>query len=171
MNGRVRSTAEWGGALIGATLAVALLAGWSVPGGTRPAPASVTLAADRSDDLDFGAAAVSIGHARLAPGSPALERAFTARNATASALVVRIRAVPQDVSLDDALALRVSTGHATIFSGPLRDLRSRGSDTFALASHETARIDVRAWLPASARGYQARVETVPLRFLTAKVTR
>src|SRR5262245_28725282 len=165
MNGRVRSTAEWGGAMIGAAVAVSLLAGWTVAGGTVPAPASVTLVADRSNDLDFGAAAASIGHAQLAPASPALERAFTARNATASALVVRLRAVPRETTLDSALALRVRVGGTRIFSGLLRDLRSTGSDRFTLASHRTARIDVRAWM-TGAPGYEARAETIPLRFVT-----
>lgn len=166
MNGRVRSTAEWGGAVIGAALAASLLAGWTVSGGTRAVPASVTVVADRSDDLDLRPTVVPQGHAGLAPGSPALEWAFTARNATASALVVRIRAVPQDEALDGALALRVRTRGVTIFTGLLRDLRLRGSDAFPLASHKTVRVDVHAWMPRTARGYDARVESVPLRFVT-----
>ena len=166
MNGRVRSTAEWGGAVIGAALAASLLAGWTVSGGTRAAPASVTIVADRSDTLDLRPLVVPQGHAGLAPASPALEWAFTARNATASALVVRIRAVPLDVALDDALALRVRTRGVTIFTGPLRDLRTRGSDSFPLASHATVRVDVDARMPSTARGYEARVESVPLHFGT-----
>jgi hypothetical protein len=170
MNGRVRSTAEWGGAVIGAALAASLLAGWTVSGGARAVPASVTIVADRSDTLDLRAAVVPQGHATLAPASAALEWAFTARNATARALVVRIRAVPQDAALDGALALRVQTRGETIFSGLLRDLRQRGSDTFVLASHKTARVEVHASIPAAARGYDARVESVVLRFVT-EVTR
>ena len=117
MNGRVRSTAEWGGVVMGAAIAASLLAAWTVTGGTRAVPASVTIVPDRSDTLDLRPVLVPQGHATLAPASPALEWAFTARNATASALVVRIRAVPQDAALDGALAVRVRTRGATIFTG------------------------------------------------------
>ena len=166
MNGRVRSRAEWGAVVIGAAVAASLLAGWTVSGGTRAVPASVTIVADRSNTLDLRPVVVPQGHATLAPASPALEWAFTARNATASALVVRIRAVPQDAALDGALALRVQTRGATIFSGQLRGLRLHGSDAFPLASHKTVRIEVHAWMPSTARGYEARVESVPLHFVT-----
>jgi len=152
--------------VIGAALAVSLLAAWTVSGGTRAVPASVTIVADRSNDLDLRSVVVPQRHATLAPASPALEWALTARNATASALVVRIRAVPQDAALDGALALRVRTRGATIFTGRLRDLRLHGSDAFPLASHKMVRVQVDAWMPTTARGYGARVESILLRFLT-----
>ena len=109
MNGRVRSTTEVGAALMGAALAVALLAGWMVPRGSNAAAAVVTLVAARSTDLDVQPAGAPLGRASLVPASPALERVVIARNATASALVVRLRAVPRDKSLDGALAFRVRT--------------------------------------------------------------
>ncbi len=166
MNGRVRSIAEWGAVASGAALACALLVNWAVPGGTRVPPASVTLVAERSQDLDLRPAGVTLGRAMLAPASPALTRVVTARNATASALVVRLRAVPREASLDGALAFRIRTGGTTVFSGTLGELRRTGTRTFTIPSHETARVELRTWLPTTARGYEARVESVPLRFVT-----
>ena len=166
MNGRVRSTTEVGAALMGAALAVALLAGWMVPRGASATAAVVTLVAARSNDLDLQPAVAPLGRASLVPASPALERVVTARNATASALVVRLRAVPRDHSLDGALAFRVRTRGLTIFSGSLGELRRRGSDTFTLPSHRTARVEIRTWLPRGAQDYEARGETVSLRFVT-----
>src|SRR5262249_55668530 len=153
MNGRVRSTAEWGAAAAGAALAGAMLVSWAVPGGSRVPPASVTLTAERSADLDLRPVGVALGRARLVPASPALTRVVTARNATAGALVVRLRAVPREASLDGALAFRVRTGGVTIFSGTLGELRRAGTGTFTIPSHETARVQGRTWLPSAARGY------------------
>jgi hypothetical protein len=166
MNGRVRSIAEWGAAAIGAAVAGSLLVGWAVPGGTTAPPASVTLVAERSQDLDLRPAGSTLGRALLAPASPALTRVVTARNATASALVVRLRAVPREASLDGALAIRIRAGGSTVFAGRLWKLRERGSRPFTIPSHESVRVQVRAWLPAHAIGFEARAETVPLQFLT-----
>jgi hypothetical protein len=166
MNGRVRSIAEWGAAAVGAALAGGLLVGWAVPGGSAPPPASVTLVTERSQDLDLRPAGDTLGRALLSPASPALTRAVTARNATAGALVVRLRAVPREAALDGALAIRIRTGGATVFAGRLWKLRKRGSRAFTIPSHATARVVVRTWLPAGALGYEARVETVPLQFVT-----
>jgi hypothetical protein len=167
MNGRVRSTAEWGAAVSGGALAVALLLSWAVPGGAKASPASVALVAERSQDLDLRPAGVSLGRIMLVPGSPAQTRVVTARNATAGALVVRLRAVPREASLDGALAFRIRTGSRTIFSGSLAELRRSGSTPVTLPSHATARFDVRMRMLPGARGYEARALTVPLRFATA----
>ena len=78
---------------------------------------------------------------------------------------MRLRAVPRDKSLDGALAFRVRTHSVTIFSGSLGGLR-HGSDTCTLPSHRTARVEIRTWLPRGAEGYEARAETVLLRFVT-----
>ena len=166
MNGRVRSIAEGGAAVAGAALACALLVNWAVPGGTRTPPASVTLVTERSQDLDLGSADETLGRAMLAPASPALTRVVTARNATAGALVVRLRAVPRDASLDGALAFRIRSGGTTLFSGRLWKLREHGSRAFTIPSHGTVRVVVRTWLPAHSIGFAARDETVPLQFLT-----
>jgi hypothetical protein len=163
----IRAKVEWSAVAIGAMLALALLSSWMLPGGSATAPARVTLVAERSTDLDVKQVLGPLGTALLTPASPALVRVVDARNATGGTLTVRLQAAPDDHGLDHDLSLRLRTGDKTIFNGPLADLRARGSRPFSLASHESVRIHVSAWIPPGRKGYGGRDETIPLRFVTA----
>jgi hypothetical protein len=103
----------------------------------------------------------------LRAGSPALAGSVRLFNATGGSLAVRARAQTQERELDESVHLRVRLGTRTLFQGSLARLERAGSRPFVLASHEQTRLAVHAWIPASARGYDAWVVHVALRFVTS----
>jgi hypothetical protein len=162
----VRSRAQWAAVAVGAAVAVLLLSTWIVQGGSATAPARVTLVAERSNDLDVHPVTGPLGTGTLRPSSPALVRVVKARNPTGGKLMVSLRAAPDDPGLDSVLAFRIRHAGVTIFDGSLADLRTRGTASFELESHKTTGVEVSAWIPLGSKGYGARDETVPLRFVT-----
>src|SRR5437868_1609144 len=106
MSGQARSTAEWGAIAIGATIAVAFLSSWYFPTKSTTSPATVTLVAERSNDLAVDPVAGPLAVASLWPASHPVRRVIEARNATGGTLVVRLRAVPETHDLDPVLVFR-----------------------------------------------------------------
>lgn len=157
------------GFLVGGAVALVALGGWTIPRGSAAPTARVAVVAAPSQILDVGPHGRVIESSRLAPSAAAdgLHGSLTVRSATADTTLVHVAAAAADHELDRVLALRLRANGRVVFTGLLQELRGRGSRPFRLPSHASARIAVSAWIPASTTaGYQARLETVTLRFRT-----
>jgi hypothetical protein len=173
MTRRQGSLKMWAGLAAGVAGVAVLLPGWTVRGGdTRPG-AQITLAAQRSVDLDIQPVGRPLGTELLFPSAtdPGARGALTARNATGDALRVMLRAGVDTRALDPLLRLRVTAAEKTLFAGTLGSLR-RGVRLGTLPSHASIRLQIRAWLPAGAGdGYVGRRERITLSLLTHPVGR
>jgi hypothetical protein len=166
MRGPHRAWTQGAALLTGAALALLALSGWTVSGGTTEPPAELELAVARSSQLDIRPG-VGLASRQLAAGSPAVVVPFGLFNATGGRLDVRIRADRPGPELDASVILRMRLGSRTLFEGSLGELHRGASRPFSLASHERARVTVRAWIPRSARDYGAWAEQVTLVFDTS----
>ena len=147
-----------------ATLAVH---SWAVRGGTTAPGADIRITAARSDSIAATPnGALTKRNLTPSAASHGLRGSLELFNATGRPLSVRLRADTPDADLDHVLFLRLSSGGARLFSGPLSALHE-GSGSVTIASHARTPVSVQAWIPASVgTGYEARAEAVSLSFLT-----
>jgi hypothetical protein len=153
--------------VFGVAAAALAIHSWGVRGGTAAPGADVRITAARSDSI-AATTEGSLARNDLTPSaaSHGLRGSLELFNATGRPLSVRLRADTPDADLDHVLFLRLSSGGARLFSGPLAALHE-GSASVTLASHARTPVSVQAGIPASAgTGYQARAEAVSLSFLT-----
>jgi hypothetical protein len=174
MNANRRSWIEWGAFSIGAVVALLSLAGWRIAGGREASAATVSLVAARSAEIDVRPAGVVLTKNGLKPSSSragGVEQTLSARNATAHALSVRLRATASSHDLDDVLAVRASVDGRVLYRGSLAGFRHGTRSAFALASHQTAQVRLAAWIPRDVRrGYQARIAQLTLELVTRSGT-
>jgi hypothetical protein len=153
----------------GVGLAALAVVGWRVEGGTTPSPAEVAVLVAPSQDLAVATVSGSDEATKLqgSTSGEGIERRLAVRNATGSRLNVRIQADASSRELDGALRLRVRTDGQTLFEGELGALRS-GGPAFPLESHQTADVEVLAWIPLEADGHTwgARAEQIQIHFVT-----
>jgi hypothetical protein len=161
--------ARLAGVLAGVTIAIALLVSWQVPGGQRTLGADVRMEALQTGEVGVQPIHPFLSVPSLLPGS-AVSGQVTVRNQTGVPLATRLRALPSTRELDSLLAVRVSAGARTLYDGALAGLRGSGTRPFALAPAQTARLRVRASLPAGLRtGFQGRIVDVSLQIDTARI--
>lgn len=168
MSRRMGTLKVWVGFAAGVAVVALLLPGWTVRGGTSSPGAHITLAPQRSVNLDVHPVARPLARKELVPSAAArgLSGVVSARNATADTLRVRLRANPESWALDNLLQIRVHRRGHTVFSGPLGALRD-GVSLGTLASHATMSLRVRAWLaPEAGSGWAGRWDAIPLTFET-----
>jgi hypothetical protein len=139
----------------GVALAALAVVGWRVEGGTTPPPAEVALLVAPSQDLAIATVSGSDEATKLEGSKPesGIERRLEVRNATGNRLNVRIQASASSGELDEALRLQIRTENQTLFEGTLGSLRANGP-SFTLDSHQTADVQVVAWIPVEANGTQ-----------------
>jgi hypothetical protein len=162
---------NWLGLALGAAAALAALSTWQLAGGSTPAPARLSLVADHSHTLDVRPAGIALTRSIVPSASGSgLMRPITVRNATADPLRVRVRASSPDPALGRLVAVSVTTAGQTLVSGSVAGLRRPTAALLTLASHETAQLDVHAWLPPTRDDeWHARVGTVTVSFVTEPV--
>jgi len=173
MNQGKGSLKMWVGFAAGVSGVALLLPGWTVRGGADRPGAHITLAPQRSSDLDVQPVAAPLARKLLVPSVRAagVGGVLSARNATADWLQVTLRASTETRALDPLLRLRVRSHGRTVFSGPLGSLR-RGAPLGTLPSGATLPVHVQAWLaPDAGAGYAGRREQIALSFVTRSVRR
>lgn len=163
-----RPLINWLGLALGAAAALGALSTWQLAGGSAPPPARLSLVAGYSHTLDVRPAGIPLTRSIVpSAAGKGLVRPVTLRNATADALLVRVRASSPDPALGRLVALTITRAGQTLFSGSLAGLNRPTAASFALASHETAQLNVRAWLPPTKNDeWHARVGTVTVSFVT-----
>jgi hypothetical protein len=154
------------GGVLGLSLALAVLLA-SRPGAAgSPLPASVNFSLAPTGALEARPAPpqTSVLRSSLRPGGRAGDGRFSLRNQSGGRLRVSLRARPDSTALDGLLRLRLRQGSRLLADTTLQGLASHPA-SFALASGERARFQVRAWIPAEIRGGAAgalvRVALVP----------
>ena len=171
MNRRKGSLKVWVGFAAGVIGVAVLLPGWTVRGGTERPGARITLAPQRSVSLDVQPVERPLAAKVLVPSSSAggVGGVFFARNATAEALRVTLRAGVETRALDPLLRIRVQAAGRKPFVGTLGSLR-RGVPLGTLPSHATIAVRIRAWLASEAgSGWVGRQEQITLSFVTRSV--
>jgi hypothetical protein len=79
---------------------------------------------------------------------------------------VSLRAVGSSRDLAQTLQVSVSGGGAVLYRGPVAGLRNWSTPRGIVPGGQARTLDVRAWLPRSARhGYQRRIENLNLQLL------
>lgn len=150
------------GLLLGLALAALLATGLDVAAGTGTARTDVTFSATSSGELEVGPTGPFLRLASLEPGDEPREAALEARNQTGETLPVHVRALPSTPDLDGLLRVRLMAEGSVLFDGTLGELRDWTDRTLPVASGTSAALEVSAWLPPTAEGWQGRVVDVPL---------
>lgn len=151
-----RNLARAAGALLGLALAVTLLL-VSRPGAAGAgAPAAVGVAIAPVGELEIAPAPPRpVLEARsLRPGGPRARGAFAVRNQTGGTLAVALPVEVDSTALNGLLEVRVRSGGQVLAESTLESLRVRPL-RLRLASGESARLSLEAWLPAQViEGYE-----------------
>lgn len=169
MAGRPRGErwVRWSGIGAGVALAVVSILGWRVSPGSGKPGLDLTVTVEPTGELQTVPAGPAFFTTGMAPvAGSELRGTFTVRNRTGIALAVQIRALPSDAAIDDALQVRIVAAGPTLFSGPLRSLRTWTDGSFALGSGQSITLAVTAWLAPGASGFVVD-ETVSLEFLAS----
>ncbi len=100
----------------------------------------------------------------LLPGQDrAVEADGEVRNQTGRSMVVRLRAVPSTVEVDELLNLEIFAADRLLYAGTLGRLREWTAESFEIGVGQPQLLRVRAHLPPTVTaGYQGRVERVTL---------
>jgi hypothetical protein len=151
--------------VLGAALAVVLLAGWRIPGGQAARGADVSVTVNRTGELDVAPHGRLLYVRDLRPGRFA-EARFVATNTTGTTLAVRVRSRADGADLDQQLALRVVASRRPLFSGALGRLRVGSRRRLVLSAGASAALVVRVWLPPRAHAYRARGADLSLELLS-----
>lgn len=171
MNRRKRSLQMWAGFALGVVGVALLLPGWTVRGGSARPGAVISLAAQRSVDLDVQPVQRPLATRLLVPSgaTQAVGGELSVRNATGAARHLTLHASVETRVLDSILRVRVREHGRLIFVGSLESLR-RGVSVGTLPSHASLSVRVEAWLPADAgNGYVGRREQIKLSFVSRSV--
>lgn len=159
---------EWAALALGAGLAALAVLGWHIEGGIKAPAARLAIVTAPSTDLALSPAGETRVEAALRAGGPAsgVQRQLEIRNATGDPLEVHVTATTATRELEQALALRIQAGDATLFQGSLEELRV-GSNSFRLPSHQTTNVTVLAWIPTTAsHSWEARSDSLQIGFTT-----
>lgn len=150
-------TAKALGFLAGLVLAAVLLLQWRIePAQTSPPGASLELAAEVPGELGGPTREPALVALDLQPGGRGATGSVSIRNESGRALQIGVRIAGEADRLDELLALKVSARSAELARGRLSRLRDATGPTLVLDPRARAKLDVRAWLPASGTdGYEA----------------
>jgi hypothetical protein len=100
----------------------------------------------------------------LLPGEDrAVEADGQVRNQTGRNMMVRLRAVPSTVEVDELLNLEIFAGDRLLYAGTLGRLREWTAESFQIGVGQLQPLRVRAHLPPTVTGgYQGRMERISL---------
>jgi hypothetical protein len=153
------------GFVLGAGLAITALLSWKIPPGHATLGADVTVVSHPSGELAVSPNGRIINATALKPGPPSAAEGSHVKlhNQTDTTLDVRLRGVPSESDLDDALMVDVTSGGESLFRGSLGDFRSWTPEGISIDSGAQAGFQISTWLPPTlAAGYQGRSTTVDL---------
>ena len=147
-----------------AVSALALLA-WRVPASQRTLGTDVTLEATQPGELRVRPQGPFASAHDLRPGGRPVRATLSVANAADLPLGVAVSARPGRGEASRALWVEVRVGSRVLARGPVSGLGRPSRRRFALARRGTARVQVTAWLPDSARGpLRARLATARIGF-------
>ncbi len=145
------------GFLVGCALAGGLVLSGRVPEGQAAAGASLTIGTQPTTELGVVPAGQLLSERNLKPGGHKAHKTIRLANFTGRTLSVRLHASAMSTDLDEVLLFEIDAAGHRIFRGGLGQLRAWTTLKLRLAPSERRRVEVRAWIPASARdGYQGR---------------
>ena len=164
----MRWTLRGGGLALGVAIGLVVLAVTSMPRGTTVLGVDVAIRAVPTGELQVAPSGPFLRADGLRPSTT--ERAageVSLRNQTGSALDVRVRAVTATRSLDEVLAVELSSDGALLFHGPLGGLNSWTPEAVTVGPGRSIDLTARAWVPGSARlvGGYGLADDVMLEFL------
>lgn len=156
------------GLLAGCLLAAAAIQASRVPASSADHAAQLQVVPGQVAELVLSSMDPIVSTARLRPGGPrgAATGAVSIWNPTDVGLDVRLRTSTSGPQLD-AVRLSVRTGRRELPVQTVAALRRGSAGGFRLAAGDRTRLELKAWLPASARSdHQARAVEVKLHFVT-----
>jgi hypothetical protein len=152
------------GLLVGCGIAVAVVVSGRVAESGGTLGARLAMEAKPVDELvvsPSGPQHFLRGH--LTPGADGARGRVRVRNLGERELSVRVRAAMSSSDLDGKAWVEVRAGRERVFRGRLGTLRRWSTRDFSLGKRRQQELQVRAWLPSSARdGYEARSVDVAL---------
>jgi hypothetical protein len=150
----------------GISIAAAIIATGSVPGGTQALGATVKVGATATGGVAVDPEGSVLTAHRLAPGAPAAERRITLLNQTSGRASALVRASTTEPALDGLVRLELRPGDGSPVRATLAELRSWRRLGPTLGAHSRERVAVRVWIPASVEGgHEARRTEVTLEFV------
>ena len=159
------------GAAAGLALAVVVVAGWAMPGGSAPAGADVRLTTGPTGELAVAPGGPLLAATGMRPGTERRGSPFVVRNQTPIALLVTPRATPAVSDLDDDVLVELAVDGAPIGKASLRGLRAGGAGSFVLAPGQARTLTARAELVGTVTDYQGRWADVAVHLETTPVGR
>jgi hypothetical protein len=165
----IHTTTSRGGLLLraaafaaGFALVAAAVVSWRVPAGDGRPGADVVIAVAPTGELALSRTGPILYGANLRGGDDA-SGTLELTNQTGSTLAVSTRALPSAADLDELLQVTIAAGNELVFQGSLGALR-QWTRPFLLDSGEGRKLEVRAWLPETDDGSEARVVNADLEF-------
>jgi hypothetical protein len=165
----IHTTTSRGGLLLravafaaGFALVAAAVVSWRVPAGDGRPGADVVIAVAPTGELALSRTGPVLHGSNLRGGDEA-SGTLELTNQTGSTLAVSTRALPSAADLDGLLQVSIAAGNELVFQGPLGALR-QWTRPFLLDSGEARTLEVRAWLPETDNGSEARVVNADLEF-------
>src|SRR5262245_7412178 len=133
--------------LVGALVALLLLAGWRVPAGTATLGADVMVSLGRSPNLELARTGTVLEATALRPGR-AIGTTVTVHNPSGSTLSLQPRAQRAgDPALDRLLHVTVRGGGSLLYSGSLAQLAQPVARSWRLGPGSSGRLRLRVSLP------------------------
>jgi hypothetical protein len=160
----MRRSAELTSFLVGAAVALALLASWRVPPGHGTVGADITFSVALSPTITLSQTGPFANAANLtAAAGDALSGSVYARNASAGRVAVRARVRGNVHDLDRALHVELLADGRRFYSGPLSGLANWTRQTVVLDGNRNTQITVRGrLLPGSEHQYAGRIAVATL---------
>ena len=157
----MRRFAELTSFLVGATVALVLLAGWRVPAGRGTLGADVAMSVGRSPVLQLSRTGTVVDATRLRPGG-GISTTLTVHNPEARALRLRPRAqTAGDAALDELLRVDVRADGSQLYSGSLAGLGKPVAGLWQLGPGASGRLTLRVTLPRGTSSAYAGRSTHP----------
>ncbi len=164
MESRCERWARRAGFVLGLSLVGLALLAWRIPPGSGTlGGADLIFSSGPTGELAVSPAGPFVTATGMKPSGRAAKGRLEVTNQTGGRVAVRVRALPDAHDLDELLQVEITAGPDTVFRGRLGELRRWTAKPLRLASGEARSLEFRVWLPAGIRrGYEARVDSVPL---------
>jgi hypothetical protein len=170
MTARPNTLTRWIGLALGLCLAVALLATWRVPATGGTLGADVKLVATPPGELTLKPPGAFLAARGLMAGAHAAGR-LAVRNITGRRLAVRVRMLPSNPDLDDALVVRLGDAGEPLTAGRLGGRRRWSRGTIELAPGELRSLDASVSIARRARNWEGRIVDVTVELLARPARR
>jgi hypothetical protein len=139
------------GGVCGVVAAAALITSWRVAPADATLGAQVRIAIGPTGEFAVKPAGTVLTGSRLRPGRGAAGE-LRLTNQTPKALAVRLRAVPNSGSLDEALVVHVSAAGRTLAAARLGQLREWTPRSLAIAAGRSTTLELRTSVLAGTKG-------------------